>query len=86
MGDRPHFGVGNAYFFDAVSFRGLLAATASIEDSCSKLQGIFDRKEVCHFQMPSLSRFNGTNLGWVIVLKAESVRGEERRRLHSLWV
>jgi hypothetical protein len=26
-----------------------------IEDPCSKLQGIFDRKEVCHFQIRSLT-------------------------------
>jgi hypothetical protein len=27
----------------------------AIEDPCSKLQGIFDRKEVCHFQIRSLT-------------------------------
>jgi hypothetical protein len=26
-----------------------------IEDACSKQQGIFDRKEVCHFQIRSLT-------------------------------
>jgi hypothetical protein len=26
-----------------------------IEDPCGKLQGIFDRKEVCHFQIRSLT-------------------------------
>ena len=26
-----------------------------IEDPCSNLQGIFDRKEVCHFQIRSLT-------------------------------
>ncbi len=25
------------------------------EDPCSKLQGIFDRKEICHFQIRSLT-------------------------------
>jgi hypothetical protein len=28
---------------------------SEIEDPCSKLQGIFDRKEVCHFQIRSLT-------------------------------
>jgi hypothetical protein len=27
----------------------------AIEDPCSKPQGIFDRKEVCHFQIRSLT-------------------------------
>ena len=27
----------------------------SIEGPCSKLQGLFDRKEVCHFQIRSLT-------------------------------
>jgi hypothetical protein len=26
-----------------------------IEDPCSKLQGIFDRKEVCHFEIRSVT-------------------------------
>ncbi|MCK4388759.1 MAG: hypothetical protein KAV83_00800, partial [Desulfobacterales bacterium] len=28
---------------------------AFFEDPCSKLQGIFDRQEVCHFQIRSLT-------------------------------
>jgi len=39
-----------------LSFRTLLKlARRLIEDPCSKLQGIFDRKEVCHFQIRSLT-------------------------------
>jgi hypothetical protein len=30
-------------------------SSTDIEDPCSKLQGIFDRKEVCHFQIRSLT-------------------------------
>jgi integrase len=35
--------------------RGSDLLTFTIEDPCSRLQGIFDRKEVCHFQIRSLT-------------------------------
>jgi hypothetical protein len=35
--------------------RSTSLSPSTFEDPCSKLQGIFDRKEVCHFQIRSLT-------------------------------
>jgi hypothetical protein len=91
MGDRPHLGVGNAYFLMRCLFAAfrllLLLLKIPAATRLSSTLGS-DRRELVEVKlrgMRSLSRFNATNLGCVIVLKAESVRGEERMRPHSLW-
>ena len=101
MGDGPHLGVGNAYFLMrclSAAFRLLLfplklpvatrlpsAMSRLALSSLPKGSGRMELVEVKPRGMRSLLRFNATNLGWVIVLKAESVRGKERMRPHSLW-
>jgi len=40
-----------------------------------KLQGIFDRKEICHFQIRSLSRFNKRGFGGFMKLKTHFLIG-----------